>query len=58
MSRVLNPRANISTASRSSSAVRPAKRARTRDTNGSARSATCGTPYSIGLSAVRRRPRR
>ena len=43
MSRTLRPRAYISTASCSSSAVRPAKPVRTRDTNGSARSATCGT---------------
>src|SRR4030095_13299217 len=43
MSRVLSPRANISTAKRSSSAVRPARLARTRETNGAARSATCGT---------------
>src|SRR5206468_5957833 len=48
MSRVLSPRANISTAKRSSSAVRPARPARKRDANGSARSATCGTPYSMG----------
>jgi len=58
MSRVLSPRAYISMASCSSSAVRPAKPARTRDTNGSARSATCGTPYSMGPSAVRSRARR
>src|SRR5437867_68248 len=44
MSRGLSPRAYISTASCSSSAVRPASPARTRETNGSARSATCGTP--------------
>jgi hypothetical protein len=56
MSRVLKPRANSSTASRSSSAVRPASPARIRDTNGSARSATCGTPYSMAPSAVRSRP--
>ena len=42
MSRVLSPRAYISTASCSSSAVPPARPARTRETNGSARSATCG----------------
>jgi hypothetical protein len=40
ISRVLKPRANISTARRSSSAVRPASPARTRDRNGSVRSAT------------------
>jgi hypothetical protein len=57
-SRVLRPRANSSTASRSSSAVRPASPARIRDTNGSARSATCGMPYSMAPSAVRSRPRR
>src|SRR4029450_2311799 len=58
MSRVLSPRAYISTASCSSSAVRPARPARTRATKVSARSATCGTPYSIAPSAVRRRLRR
>src|SRR5437899_2975839 len=58
MSRVLSPRAYISTASCSSSAVRPANPTRTRDTNGSARSATCGTPYSMAPSAVRSRARR
>lgn len=40
MSRALRPRANISTASPSSSVVRPASPARTRDTSGSGRSAT------------------
>ena len=57
-SRVLRPRACISTARCSSSAVRPASPARTRDTKGSARSATWGTPYSIAPSAERSRPRR
>jgi hypothetical protein len=38
------PRAYISTASCASSAVRPARPARTREMNGSARSATYGTP--------------
>src|SRR4029450_13612670 len=37
MSRVLSPRANISTARRSNSAVRPASPARTRGTNGAGR---------------------
>src|SRR5438093_3785267 len=55
MSRVLSPRAYISTASCSSSAVRPARPVRTRETKVSARSATCGTPYSIAPSAVRSR---
>ena len=55
-SRVLSPRAYISTARRSSSAVRPASPARTRDTKGSTRSATWGTPYSIAPSAVRSVP--
>src|SRR4030095_11731314 len=57
MSRVLNPRANISTARRSSSAVRPASPARTRDTNGSGRSATPGTPHSLPPPPAGRRPR-
>src|SRR5206468_7364779 len=58
MSRVLSPRAYISTASCSSSAVRPARPVRTRETKVSARLATCGTPYSIAPSAVRSRLRR
>src|SRR6266581_812057 len=57
MSRVLSPRAYISTASCSSSAVRPARPVRTRETKVSPRSATCGTPYSIAPSAVRTRRR-
>ncbi len=56
--RITERRANISTPRRSSSAMRRARPARTRDANGSARSATCWTPYSMGLSAVASRPRR
>jgi hypothetical protein len=51
MSRVDSPRAYISTASASSSAVRPRTIRRIAERNGSARSATCGALYSIAPSA-------
>jgi len=58
MSRVESPRAYISTASRSSSSVRPSSRSRTRDRYGSPKSDTCGAAYSIAPSALFNRPRR
>ncbi len=58
ISRVDSPRAYISTASRSSSSERPLITARIFERNGSARSATCGTAYSIAPSAGRQSPSR
>jgi hypothetical protein len=55
-SRVERPRAYISTASASSSSLRPRTTSRTRERNGSARSAICGALYSIAPSALFRRP--
>src|SRR6266581_8408280 len=69
MSRVLSPRAYISTASCSSSAVRPTRPARTRETKGSARSALRhpvfewalrraqpAPPVAVAIPRPRRRP--
>ena len=52
MSRVDSPRAYISTARASSSSVRPRTISRIRERNGSARSAICGTLYSMAPSAL------
>jgi hypothetical protein len=56
ISRVDKPRAYISTASASSSSVRPPRIARIFERNGSARSAICGALYSTAPSAVFSRP--
>jgi hypothetical protein len=58
MSRVDSPRAYIATASASNDSVRPPTISRMRERNGSARSAICGAPYSIGPAALASRPMR
>src|SRR5436189_3489610 len=52
MSRVDSPRAYISTASASSSSLRPRMISRSRERNGTARSEICGAAYSTTPSAV------
>jgi hypothetical protein len=56
MSRVDRPRAYISTAKLSSSSLRPRTTSRSRERNGSGRSAICGALYSIAPSALFSRP--
>jgi hypothetical protein len=58
MSRVLRPRAYISTARLSNSSVRPRMTSRIFDRNGSARSAICGALNAIDPSALLSRPLR
>jgi hypothetical protein len=56
ISRVDSPRAYISTASASSSSLRPRIISRSLERNGTARSEICGAAYSIMPSAVFSRP--